>query len=149
MISNNTHARGEGYFRLEWKLAVDRSHLMASDLPFLLPVVVDDTPDQEDRVPDRFREVQWTRLPGGVAPAAFVERVQRLLAGELSQGPTTSVSEAAALVSAAPTTRQYVLASWPSKVALVLTIAVVVGALAYLGANRLLPFRRDAAVEAV
>ena len=65
VISKNTHARGEGYFRLEWKLAVDRSHLMASDVPFLLPVVVDDTPDQEDRVPDRFREVQWTRLPGG------------------------------------------------------------------------------------
>lgn len=38
VISRNTHARGEGYFRLEWKLAVDRSHLMASDLPFLLPV---------------------------------------------------------------------------------------------------------------
>jgi len=149
MISKNTHARGEGYFRLEWKLAVDRSHLMASDLPFLLPVVVDDTPDQEDRVPDRFREVQWTRLPGGVPPAAFVERVQRLLAGGLSQGPTTTVSEAAALVSAAPTTRQHVLASWPSKGTLVLTIAVGVGALAYLGANRLLPFRRDAAVEAV
>lgn len=29
---------GEGYFRLEWKLAVDRSHLMAANLPFLLPV---------------------------------------------------------------------------------------------------------------
>ena len=47
MISKNTHTRGEGHFRLEWKLAGGRSHLMASDLPFLLPVVVDDTPDQE------------------------------------------------------------------------------------------------------
>ena len=36
LISHNTHTRGEGYFRLAWKLAVDRSHLMASDLPFLL-----------------------------------------------------------------------------------------------------------------
>ncbi|MGA2399725.1 MAG: TIR domain-containing protein [Steroidobacteraceae bacterium] len=79
VISNNTHTRGEGYFRLEWKLAVDRSHLMASDLPFLLPVIVDDTPDQEDRVPDRFREVQWTRLPGGCNADAFVDRVRRLL----------------------------------------------------------------------
>jgi hypothetical protein len=31
IISRNTHARGEGYFRLEWKLAIDRSHLIASD----------------------------------------------------------------------------------------------------------------------
>ncbi|HEY6455648.1 MAG TPA: TIR domain-containing protein [Steroidobacteraceae bacterium] len=79
LISKNTHARGEGYFRLEWKLAVDRSHLMASDVPFLLPVVVDDTPDQEDRVPDRFREVQWTRLPAGEPPSAFVDRVARMI----------------------------------------------------------------------
>ena len=79
VISNNTHTRGEGYFRLEWKLAVDRSHLMASDLPFLLPVVVDDTADDEDRVPDRFRELQWTRLPAGANTDAFVDRVRRLL----------------------------------------------------------------------
>jgi TolB-like protein len=82
VISKNTHARGEGYFRLEWKLAVDRSHLMASDLPFLLPVVVDETPDQEERVPDRFREVQWTRLPAGANADAFVENVGRLLASD-------------------------------------------------------------------
>lgn len=43
VISRNAHARGEGYFRLEWKLAVDRSHLIAVDLPFLVPVVIDDT----------------------------------------------------------------------------------------------------------
>ncbi len=29
VISANTNARAEGYFRLEWKLAVDRSHLLA------------------------------------------------------------------------------------------------------------------------
>jgi TolB-like protein len=33
-------------------------------------------------VPDRFRERQWTRLPGGEAPKEFVERVARLLAGD-------------------------------------------------------------------
>ena len=29
IISRHSHARAEGYFRLEWKLAVDRSHLIA------------------------------------------------------------------------------------------------------------------------
>jgi TolB-like protein len=90
VISKNTHTRGEGYFRLEWKLAVDRSHLMASDLPFLLPVVVDDTPDKEDRVPDRFREVQWTRLPGGANADRFVEHVRRLLAPDTTTQAQTS-----------------------------------------------------------
>ena len=79
VISHTTHDRVEGYFRLEWKLAVDRSHLISADQAFLLPVVIDDTRDDDERVPERFREVQWTRLPGGVTPAAFVERVRRLL----------------------------------------------------------------------
>src|ERR1700724_3261072 len=82
VISHTTHDRVEGYFRLEWKLAGDRSHLIATDQAFLLPVVIDDTRDDDERVPDRFREVQWTRLPGGVTPAAFVERVRLLLSGE-------------------------------------------------------------------
>jgi len=79
IISTNAHARTEGYFRFEWKLAVDRSHLMAPDKPFLLPVAIDDTPQSDERIPDRFRELQWTRLPGGETPPAFVERVHRLL----------------------------------------------------------------------
>src|ERR1041384_759421 len=57
VISANTHARPEGYFGLEWKLAVDRSHLMSDDHPFLFPVVIDDTTDAAARVPYRFREV--------------------------------------------------------------------------------------------
>ena len=79
VISKNTHDRDEGYFRLEWKLAVDRCHLMAADRTFLLPVVVDDSRDDDERVPERFREVQWTRLPAGETPLAFVERILRLL----------------------------------------------------------------------
>src|SRR6478609_3638126 len=63
IISANTETRSEGYFRLEWKLAVDRSHLMADDQAFLLPVVIDATLDANARVPDRFRERQWSRLP--------------------------------------------------------------------------------------
>ena len=94
VISRNTHAREEGYFRLEWKLAVDRSHLMATSKTFLLPVVIDDTRDDDDRVPDRFRDVQWTRLPGGRATAAFLERVMRLA--------NPDVPVAAAVRSAAP-----------------------------------------------
>ena len=82
VISRHTHERREGYFRREWKLAVDRTHDMAEDVAFLVPVVIDDTSDAHARVPDKFRDVQWTRLPGGEAPAAFVERVKALLQPE-------------------------------------------------------------------
>ncbi len=49
VISENTQSRPEGYFRLEWKLAVDRSHLMSDDHPFLVPVVIDETTDAAAR----------------------------------------------------------------------------------------------------
>jgi TolB-like protein/Flp pilus assembly protein TadD len=147
VISHTTHDRREGYFRFEWKLAIDRCHLMDANLAFLLPVVIDDTRDDDERVPERFREVQWTRLPRGITPAAFVERVQRLLSGELSQ-ESTGTASAASRVPAAPSTRKPVLASWRLKSALLATIAVVVVALGYLVANRLLLSKRAADVGA-
>ena len=65
IISANTQVREEGYFRREWNLAVGRTLDMAEDKAFLLPVVIDATRDADARVPEKFREVQWTRLPGG------------------------------------------------------------------------------------
>ena len=79
VISSHTEARPEGYFRLEWKLAVDRSHLMSDDHPFLFPVVIDDTPDATARVPDRFRERQWMRLNDRDTPESLAKRVQAML----------------------------------------------------------------------
>jgi predicted Zn-dependent protease len=84
IVSAATQARREGYFRLEWKLADDRTHLMAKGTPFLLPVCVDDTKDWDALVPDSFMSVQWTRLPGGETPPKFCERVKALLAGDVA-----------------------------------------------------------------
>jgi TolB-like protein len=81
LISVHTDARTEGYFRLEWKLAVDRSHLMADDAAFLVPVVIDGASEASARVPDKFQTLQWTRLPGGEAPAEFCRWIKALLAG--------------------------------------------------------------------
>jgi pimeloyl-ACP methyl ester carboxylesterase len=78
VVSRNTHRRDEGYFRLEWKLAVDRSHLMSKTRPFLIPVVIDDAPNDE-QVPDGFREIQWIRLAGGEPNGTFVQRILSLL----------------------------------------------------------------------
>lgn len=81
IISAHTQERLEGYFRLEWKLAEDRSHLMAKGKPFIVPVCIDDTPERDALVPDSFLALQWTRLPGGQAPRPFVHRLQQLLSG--------------------------------------------------------------------
>lgn len=81
IISANTQARREGYFRIEWKLAAQRTHAMADGTPFLLPVVIDDTGEAEALVPAEFRDVQWMRLPGGEATPAFCAQVRVLLDG--------------------------------------------------------------------
>jgi adenylate cyclase len=80
LISANTNARSEGYFRLEWKLAVERSHLMADDWPFLLPLVIDGTPDAAARVPELFHQRQWMRLHDGQLSPEVIDRLVRLLA---------------------------------------------------------------------
>ena len=105
MISASTNTRSEGYFRLEWKLAVDRSHLMATERAFLLPVVIDDTSEALALVPDKFREVQWTYLPAAEVPASFVERVSRLLSPDAQVTPTVMPKAAVAMPKTAPTRR--------------------------------------------
>jgi predicted ATPase len=99
IISANTDARTEGYFRLEWKLAVDRSHLMASDRAFLVPVAIDNLTESDARVPDRFRELQWTTALEGRALEELVARVQRLLEVTAAGSPERSQpSQAAASI---------------------------------------------------
>ena len=147
VISANTASRHEGYFRLEWDLADQRTHMIARSRVFVVPVCLDATTQLAADVPESFQRAQWTRLPGGVTPAAFVERVRRLLSAEQSQGPTGTESPTAR-VSAAPTMRNSVLASWRSKSALLATIAVLVLALGYFAANRLVLSKRGAEVAA-
>ena len=38
LISANTQARHEGYFRIEWELAAERAMGFASGVPFILPI---------------------------------------------------------------------------------------------------------------
>src|SRR3954468_7280033 len=84
LISAATQARREGYFRLEWRIAAQRTHMMSESIAFLLPVVIDATRDAEADVPAEFKAVQWTRLPNGETPAKFRERVMKLLSSEVA-----------------------------------------------------------------
>lgn len=79
IISGHTQAREEGYFRREWRMAVDRTHDMADNRAFIVPVLVDDTLESEANVPETFLKAHCTRLPGGEPTPQFVEQVKRLL----------------------------------------------------------------------
>jgi TolB-like protein len=84
VISAQTEVRPEGYFRREWRFAVERTLDMADDHTFILPVVIDDTPQTGARVPDKFLEVQWMRVPAGQPTPALETRCRRLVAREPS-----------------------------------------------------------------
>jgi len=104
VISANTERRDEGYFRREWSLAVDRTRDMAEKKTFLMPVVIDDTPQRGASVPEKFRHVQWSSLPGGDTSQAFIERIAGVLTAvaraPTAAGPNPTLAEAA--VTAAP-----------------------------------------------
>jgi TIR domain len=87
IISAQTEARHEGYFRREWRLAVERTLDMADDHAFLLPVVIDDTSQSGARVPEKFLSIQWVRVPGGHSNAALQSLCKRLVSGETVPGP--------------------------------------------------------------
>jgi adenylate cyclase len=100
VISANTEARDEGYFRREWKLAVDRTHDMAENKTFLVPIVIDDTSERGASVPDKFREVQWTRLVAGHAPPAFVARISALMGTATGEDAATPSAPAGSVAQA-------------------------------------------------
>jgi TolB-like protein/Flp pilus assembly protein TadD len=90
VISANTASRHEGYFRLEWDLADQRTHMLARNRAFIVPVCLDATPDAGADVPESFQRVQWTRLSGGETSPEFVRRIEQLLSGEIHPSTTAA-----------------------------------------------------------
>jgi len=132
VISAQTEAREEGYFRREWRLAVERAGDMAEDRAFLLPVAIDGMNERTARVPDSFRHVQWTSLPGGETSPAFVERIRRLLAPD-----SASAHPAAAVASPGSTdVPEPSVSASRSKLAALTIAALLVLALGYVAIDK-------------
>jgi TolB-like protein len=106
IISVRTEARLEGYFRREWRLAVERTLDMADDHLFLLPVVIDDTNEARARVPEKFLTVQWLRLPEGRPTPALEALCRRIASGAVIE-PQPPKSSAVRLQSSAAAARAY------------------------------------------
>jgi TolB-like protein len=109
LISANTEARHEGYFRREWRLAVERTLDMADDHLFLLPVVIDATDESRARVPEKFLAVQWLRLPGGQTSPALEALCRRLVSGDAPPvaGPRRASPVVSARATLAPTPLEF------------------------------------------
>ena len=78
LISNSSLVESRRYFRAEWDSALKEARMVASNDRFLLPVVVDETSQDEPSLPARFRSVQWVKAPGGQPSPDFVVEVRDL-----------------------------------------------------------------------
>ena len=87
VISANTQVRGEGYFRLEWHLAEQRSHLFAKGRPFIVPVSIDSTSDRDALVPDAFLSVHWMQCTEDIGALHLAQRIENLLEGGMIAAP--------------------------------------------------------------
>ncbi|HVU18586.1 MAG TPA: TIR domain-containing protein [Candidatus Didemnitutus sp.] len=131
LISAQSEQRGEGYFRLEWKLAVERTHLLADGMPFLFPVVIDETEEGSASVPEQFLKAQWTRLADGEPTPQFVEQVKRLLQGPRRQTGSTRPPTRAPVATHPPVAPKSGFPVW----------AIAVIAIVVLGAGAFFAFR--------
>lgn len=77
VLSANTEARHDAYFRREWRYADDRALEIDPNTPFIIPVVVDQT-KQFYRVPELFLKRQLTWLDDGQVSPDFAARMQKL-----------------------------------------------------------------------
>jgi hypothetical protein len=84
VISATTQRRHEAYFRREWSYAVDRSRNIAEGAVFILPVCIDDTPEATALVPEKFKALHISRLPGGEPSPDFIRRLRDLFSARAS-----------------------------------------------------------------
>jgi TolB-like protein/Tfp pilus assembly protein PilF len=132
VISANTASRHEGYFRLEWDLADQRTHMIARNRAFIVPVCVDATPESSADAPESFQRVHWTRLPGGNSAPAFVERLLKLLSPAKPDEPSKTVPSASS-VAGAPSPNRH----WLWNAVLPAAAAALVLVVGYLVLDRL------------
>lgn len=76
LISRETVARREGYFRLEWRLARERAQRMASDRVFIVPCLLDDSPEAKREAALEFPDIQHMKFYNGIADPESVERIR-------------------------------------------------------------------------
>jgi hypothetical protein len=79
VVSATTERRLEGYFRREWSYAIDRSRNIAEGALFIVPVCIDDTNPAAAHVPEKFKALHITRLPGGEVTPGFARHLQDFL----------------------------------------------------------------------
>lgn len=80
ILSKHTLTPGRRFFRVEWSCAEREAEEAPPNQTFIMPVVIDDDVKPDDpRIPERFRSVQWHRLPPDRSTGDLVDLLKRRL----------------------------------------------------------------------
>jgi hypothetical protein len=79
LLSQNAAGRSEGYFRREWRWALDRAEGMDDSIRFIQPVVIDDLQPGASGIPEGFWARQWSRFPVEQPPANFIAQATEVI----------------------------------------------------------------------
>jgi hypothetical protein len=77
LLSRNTQARTQGFFRREWHYALDRDKEIDPRQPFIVPVAIDHSVDIET-LPGRFREINVARATDGQPSSELVTQLKAI-----------------------------------------------------------------------
>lgn len=81
LLSRNAEGRIEGYFRDEWKSAIERARGFDQTFRFIRPIIVDDLPLKSSRIPPEFwgPDCNCVPIPGGHPSPEFVEDARKTI----------------------------------------------------------------------
>lgn len=79
LLSRRAQQKKVGYFRFEWREAIQRDGCMAASRRFIQPVVLDDLGPGAGDIPDLFWQRQASRFPDGRPSAEFVDQLRDLV----------------------------------------------------------------------
>jgi hypothetical protein len=77
-ISRNTEASERRFFWYEWDVAVEIARHEAPRSKFIVPVALDPVDRKSASVPEKFRDLDWEELHGGIPTDGFVDTIVKL-----------------------------------------------------------------------
>jgi len=79
LLSQQAAQRPEGYFRREWRLALDRALDVDERVRFIQPIVIDELKPGSDGIPQAFWGLQWRHFPLARPSQEFVEQAREAI----------------------------------------------------------------------
>jgi hypothetical protein len=85
--TNSLRPQRRRFFRWEWKQSKTEGDFREEEPPYIQPIILDDTPPDDNRIPDHFRDLHMQRCPRGEPPESFVVLTQQRIKALPAQRP--------------------------------------------------------------